>query len=411
MITLLLAWRYLKGTSHERSIATMVKICLIGIFIAIAALTVTISVMRGFEEAMFEKLQGINPQVTIRNYGQEIDIKTVDQVLTSSFPEVAAASPEETRQVIIEIPSANEQDQVMALRGVDPARIEKVIRLEDKIVAWQGSADLTHLLQKNQVLMGKKKAELLGLVVGDQVTVLYAPDARRKRKISFKAEQATIAGLFSTGIEDYDMGVLFCNYDFLKQLFPKATYTEMGLRFNPSAGSGRTGSVVKRLRHALPEYEVVTWQEMYSSLVAASTFERYVMFFILALMTLVASMNIISLMFMEITQKRADIAILRSMGASHALIRRIFLCMGLIITLSATIAGELAGALICHLLQKYPFIQLPDVYYTTHLPAILEWQTFASVFAVAMIVSLLSIWYAIRQTKYINIAQVLRSEA
>ena len=78
------------------------------------------------------------------------------------------------------------------------------------------------------------------------------------------------------------------------------------------------------------------------------------MFFILALMTLVASMNIISLMFMEITQKRADIAILRSMGASHALIRRIFLCMGLIITLSATIAGELAGALICHLLQKIP---------------------------------------------------------
>ncbi len=408
MITLLLAWRYLKGTAYERNISTMVKICLIGIFIAVAALTVTISVMRGFEEAMFEKLQGINPHITIRNYGLEVDVPLVDQILTNSFPEIAAASPEESRQVIIEIPSANEQDQVMVMRGVDPTRIGKVIKLEEKIVAWSASHELPALLKNNNVLIGKKKAEQLGLVIGDQLTVLYAPDARKKRKISFKAAQATISGLFTTGIEEYDTSILFCNIDFLKQLFPQASYTEIGLRLKRGSDMH---AVVKKLRRQLPEYDIVTWQDMYASLVAASTFERYVMFFILALMTLVASMNIISLMFMQITQKRADIAILRSMGATHTMIRRIFLCMGLIITLGATVAGELIGAIICHLLQRYPFIQLPDVYYTTHLPAVIEWQTFVMVFAVAMIVSLISIWYAVRQTKQINIAQVLRSEA
>lgn len=404
MITFMLAWRYLRGTSHERNIAAMVKICLIGIFIAVAALTVTISVMRGFEEAMYEKLRGINPQITIRNFGQPIDISALDQLLSGSFPEVIASAPQEERQVIIEMPGS-EQDQVMALHGVDPARMGKVVRLQDTIVGR--NRDLSQVLQKNNLLIGKKKAEQLGLVVGDQLNILYAPDARKKRKITFKAAEATIAGLFSSGVEDYDLGIMFCNFEFLKEMHPKASYSEVGLKLQKGTD---TAATVHRLRRALPQYDVVTWQEMYSSLVSASKFERYVMFFILALMTLVASMNIISLMFMEITQKRSDIAILRSMGASHTLIRRIFICMGLIITLGATLLGLLAGAAVCRLLQRYPCIQLPDVYYVSHLPAVLEWQTLGAVFGVAMGVSLLSIWYAVRQTKYINIAQVLRSE-
>ncbi len=405
MITFMLAWRYLRGTSYERSIATMVKVCLIGIFIAVAALTVTISVMRGFEEAMYEKLQGINPQVTIRNYGLPINVQALDQIFTNSFTEIAAWSPEEERQAIIEMPSS-EQDQVVLLRGIDPAKIVQVVRLQNTIIG--DHQDLMQLLHNNTVIIGKKKAEQLGLVVGDELNILYAPESRKKRKITFKTARVTIAGLFSTGIEEYDLGLVFCNFDFLKQLYPKAAYTEVGLKLKKGAD---TNAVVKRLRRTVRSYEVVTWQERYSSLVSASKFERYVMFFILALMTLVASMNIISLMFMEITQKRADIAILRSMGASHGLIRRIFMCMGLMITSAATLLGLLAGAGICRLLQQYPFIQLPDVYFTTHLPAVLEWQTFAAVCGVAMLVSLLSIWYAVRQTKYINIAQVLRSEA
>jgi lipoprotein-releasing system permease protein len=134
------------------------------------------------------------------------------------------------------------------------------------------------------------------------------------------------------------------------------------------------------------------------------------MFFILALITLVACMTMISLLFMYIQQKRRDIAIFKSMGLSDNKIRSIFLRIGLKITLGASLTGLTLAFIAGYILERYPFIHLPDVYYISYLPARMDFEIFIVVFIVTMIFGFLATWIPTRGTKKINIAQVLRQE-
>jgi len=151
-------------------------------------------------------------------------------------------------------------------------------------------------------------------------------------------------------------------------------------------------------------------EQLYPALLEALKLEKYAMFLILALITLVASMSIISLLFMQITQKRADIAILKSMGLSAGNISKIFLYVGITIAFFGSAIGLGLAFVAGWLLEKYPFIQLPDAYYVSHLPAKMEWPIFIAVFAIVMILSFLSTWIPARRTKKINISRILRFE-
>ena len=135
------------------------------------------------------------------------------------------------------------------------------------------------------------------------------------------------------------------------------------------------------------------------------------MFLILALITLVASMNIISLLFMQIIQKRGDIAILKSMGLSDKKISQIFFYLGMTISTIGSIAGLICSFIAGWFLENYPFITLPDAYYVTYLPAKMEWQIFVIVFVVVILISFLATWIPTRKTRKINISQVLRFES
>jgi lipoprotein-releasing system permease protein len=135
------------------------------------------------------------------------------------------------------------------------------------------------------------------------------------------------------------------------------------------------------------------------------------MFLILALITLVASMNIISLLFMQITQKVGDIAILQAMGCSVGTLSRTFFYSSFFLSLLASSLGLGCAALACILLEAYPFIELPDIYYVTHLPAKMEPWLFLIVFILVNALTLLSTWLPIKRIRRINIAKVLRFEA
>ena len=128
------------------------------------------------------------------------------------------------------------------------------------------------------------------------------------------------------------------------------------------------------------------------------------MFIILSLITLVAAMNMISLLFMHIIQKRGDIAILKAMGMGNSMINTIFFIMGMSIAAIAAIGGLAVAWIIGILLQRYPFITLPDIYYVTHLPVNLDITVFMLIFVVIMLISVLATWLPIRKIKTIQIA-------
>ena len=157
--------------------------------------------------------------------------------------------------------------------------------------------------------------------------------------------------------------------------------------------------------------EVYSWQELYPALVSALKLEKYAMGLILALIMLVASMNIISLLFMQITQKRGDIAILQAMGMSHAAIESIFIGIGMTISAAASAIGVLIALILGFFIHRYPLIELPDVYYVTHLPVEFDASICFSVFALILIMSFCATIFSARSTRKINISNVLRFEA
>ncbi|TET33765.1 ABC transporter permease, partial [Candidatus Dependentiae bacterium] len=156
--------------------------------------------------------------------------------------------------------------------------------------------------------------------------------------------------------------------------------------------------------------DVYSWQELYPALVSALALEKYTMFFILLLITLIAAMNIISLISMLISQKRADIAMLRAMGIAPQTITAIFMIIGMSVAGVAALLGILCACIASVLLERYPFIELPHVYYVSHLPAHMEWSIVVMVFVVVLLITILATWFAAQRAKSITIAHVLRFE-
>ena len=373
----LLAWRYALSSTYEKTISSMVFVSFLGILIGSCSLALVISVMNGFEKITYEKMRGIHADVIVRAWSDEINVEQIAPVLEKEF------STSTDKQVIIQSQAANTNTSVIVIKGIDPVKEAQVTAIEKKITTAMDEKTLQAALQGNKILIGDKLAKSLEVSPGAAVTLLFAPDQQaRKKKLSLESKKAVIAGTFKTGIDEFDHSLALASLTFLQNIFPDEGVAQINIRLQPEANEK---AIVQQLKDRL-HLEVYSWKDLYPALVSALKLEKYVMFFILALITLVASMNIISLLFMKITQKRSDIAMLKTMGL-------------------------LVAGIIGWFLQHYPFIELPDVYYVTHLPIRMELHLFVLVFAVVMLLSLIATWVPARLTRNINISQILRFEA
>lgn len=405
-ISSLLAWRYVWAASEEKSIATMVKICFTGIAVGTFALALVTAVMRGFEYTIHTKMQNIHPQLMIRSQSAELNVEKINAVIRQEFPEIITMSPMALEYGIVK--SEETDPTVVLLKGIDPLFEAQVSALGKKIYGPNNvQLSLGDAIHDHHILIGKTLAQNLELNFGDPVEIFYTNiNQASSNKLALESAPAIVGGFFDSGIEEFDNGVIFCSLPFLQSLFPDTGVTQINLKLT---GEANEADVMNRLQTRL-QLPVLSWKDLYPALVAALKLEKYAMFFILALITLVASMSIISLLFMQITQKRPDIAILRAMGTSNKVISRIFMLMGMGIALSATTVGLLLATLASWLLERYPFIQLPDAYYVSHLPAKMEPSIIIAVFITALILSFIATWLPTRSIRNINISHVLRFE-
>src|SRR3989339_363092 len=391
--SLMLALRYVWSANRDQSIATMMRICFLGIFLGTVALTLVFCIMQGFEVATREKLQGIHPMIMIRSENA-LNYKKINNVLTKEFPEISTSAPTAQQYVSIKINNQQNLNNVILLKGIDPQKEPCVTAVEQKIIEPEHGS-FSNVLAENQILIGKKLANQLDLDIGDPLTILYLIEDKNK----LAEETLTVNGLFNTGIEEFDLSLGIISLKTFNELFPQKGITEIGIKLkNPKKES----DVIEKLKDRL-DLDVVSWHELYPAIVSALKLEKYAMFVVIALITLVASMNIISLLFMQITQKRSNIAILQANGLPFKAVRSIFLWIGLCIGLCGSFIGLLTALIIGIILKTYPFIQLPDVYYTSHLPIILDPSTFIMVFAVVMVLVFFATIIPLRTLKKINI--------
>lgn len=404
-ISRMLAWRYVTGSIYERSLSIMVIISFVGIFIGSCALALVAAIMHGFELETRKQMQGIHPQAVIQST-EPLNVEKLTAVLHNEFPHIIGITPTSSSFGLAQ-PEYDETHNpaVIMLTALAPATASTVTSIEEKIIngiplSVIDNADST-------IIIGTSLAEELGIVPGDSIRILYAAEQQpRNRKLLFDSQTALVGGLIQTGYEDLDSRLILCSFTFFESLFPDIGVQALQLRFAPHT---QIPSLVRALRSRLG-LEIATWQDLYPALLAAMTLEEYVSFLVIALITLVASMNILALLFMQITNKRSDIALLKTIGFSDGAITNIFIYMGLGIALVASSCGIACAAVISFCIDHYKLIPLPDAYYVSHVPAQMTIFVPFLVFAIVLTMSLCAALIPTRRLHKESLATILRFE-
>ncbi|MGH7831216.1 MAG: lipoprotein-releasing ABC transporter permease subunit [Candidatus Binatia bacterium] len=412
---LFIGLRYLRARRRETFISLITLISVVGVMIGVMTLNVVMAVMTGFEEVLRDRLLGINAHVSVVN---SAGFLTGYQGLTQRVMQergVAAASPSVQGQVMVT--SGNRVSGVV-VRGVDPDRINRVIEIERYIK--QGSLqDLRaprpiqmdgRMVNLPGIILGTRLAGQLGVMVGDPIQVISPLGSPTAMGVMPRIKRFTVVGLFDSGMHEYDSSLVYMSLSDAQRFFDLGdAVTSIDIRVHDVY---QAHDVAQRIQRELGlPYWTEDWSRLWPNLFSALRLEKTVYFLVLLLMVLIGAFNIISTLIMVVMEKRRDIAILQSMGATRRSIRRIFLIKGCIIGFVGTLLGVASGYGICLLVQHYQFIELPkDVFLISTVPVRIYLSNFLLVGAASFLVCLLASIYPARQAAKLDPVEIIRYE-
>jgi len=373
-------------------------VAIAGIAIGVMALIIVIGVMTGFDHDLREKIVGANAHIFVeRETGVKNYISLNERL--KSLPGVIATTPYIHGNVFLE---NGTRAASLILRGVDTASEGSVTRI-NSYLAQGRVADL----KEDGVLIGSQLASYYGYHVGDTLTIISPASgiAGGGWRYSFK-----VAGIFTSGMYDYDMNLILITLAKAQEIFNIGqTVTGIGLKLkDPDQAPIVKKEIYDRIGFS---YLVRTWMETNANFFAALALEKFAMFVILTLIVLVASFNIVSTLIVTVTSKVKDIGILKSIGASKALIHRIFTWQGLAVGAIGTFWGFAGGVGVIMLLKKYQFIKLPqDIYYIDHLPVVIQASDVGLIVGAAMLITYAATVYPALKAANLEPVEALRYE-
>jgi lipoprotein-releasing system permease protein len=250
------------------------------------------------------------------------------------------------------------------------------------------------------IILGVELADRMGAEVGGEVVLVSPKSVATPLGPLPKMQRFKVVGLLKTGYYEYDSGTAWTEISAAaKFLGVEGGATGIGLRLKDL---GQADAAAKRLRGALGFSKTVrTYAQMNQTLFAALKLEKTVMFIILTLITLVASLNIASTQILRSVEKTRDIGLLKAMGATARMIQRIFLVEGLLIGGTGMTAGMALGFLLCWVIATFPIVELPaDIYYLSRVPVDVRPWDVAAVTVMGLILTLLAtVFPAVRASK------------
>lgn len=402
-IIIRLAIRHLYSASGQKNISLMIKLCFIALTVSTCALTLVVAVMNGFQKETEKKLQGIHADIIIKTPQGALDYERLIMVIKSEFShEIQAAAPQAISNILLKSEDLDTLSPLSVCIGIDPEREQHVSTLFSTLIDQNNKIEQ---IQNNKLLIGQTSARALSVAPGDKVATLYIPDEPQQRRIILDQEEGIIGGIFKTGIDEFDTAVVFCNLTFFKKLFKTIDVSQITLKCHPHIDKD---ACAQKLKMRFPQLEVFTWKDLYPALVSALALEKYAAFIVLSLCALIAAMNCLALIFMYITQKKMEIVILKTLGMADSYITLLFVLIGFLITLAATITGIILAMIGSWVLENYPIITLPDAYYVDHLPASLDAPLIISVFLTMSALGLIASYIPARRIHIFSVAHLLK---
>ena len=405
-------FRARRGARRNGFVSFISAVSMLGIALGVAALIVVISVMNGFQEELRNRILAVASHVEIRAIGGPLADWQDTARLAKTNAHVRGAAPFVVGQAML---SANGANRGVVVRGIDPA-------LEDTVadVGRHMRAGALSDLKPGEfgIVLGAELARALGARLGDPVVVItpqgtVTPAGTLPRVKSFK-----LVGVFDVGMYEFDSGLALIDIADAQKLYRTGDGVS-GVRLKLD-DLFAAPTVTRELAGTLKvDVELRDWTQDHANFFRAIAIEKRVMFIILTLIVAVAAFNIVSAQVMVVTDKQADIAILRTQGASPASIMSIFVIQGALVGVIGTIIGVVGGVLLAlNIDTVVPFIERTfriqfldkSVYYISELPSQIQRGDIALIALIALTLALLATLYPSWSASRVNPAEALRYE-
>ncbi|GAN95491.1 lipoprotein releasing system transmembrane protein LolC/E [Komagataeibacter europaeus NBRC 3261] len=407
----MVAGRYLHARRGERFVSVIAIFSLVGIALGVATLIIVMSVMNGFKADLLGRILGLNGDLSV--FGVTRTISDYDDVAgrVRRVPGVVSAAPLVESQVLLNSGSYNAGGLV---RGMTRADLQALHEVSDNLVA--GSMD--DFGGDDTIIVGTTLAERAGLTVGGRLTLVSPQGAATAFGTMPRVRAYRVVGIFDAGVNDYNASYVFL------PLHAAQVYFQLPGQVTQVQVMTRDAENVAPIRQAIEKamdgnVRVMDWTQSNNAFFGAVQVEQNVMFLILTLIILVAAFNVISSLIMMVKDKSADIAVLRTLGATRGAIMRIFLMCGASVGVTGTFVGTGLGIVFClniehirQLLQRITGTDLfnAEVYYLEHLPAKLIWSQVIEVIVMALVLSLLATLYPSWRAARTDPVEALRHE-
>lgn len=408
----LIAKRYLKTKRKESFITIVSWLSLIGITLGVAILIIVMSVMNGFKKDLINNIVGIDGHLTISRYqGGYLDNYQSYIKAIIHNKEVTHVGASITSQALISGKEYSSGGMVKALTLQDI--LQRKIKISNTNSSWLHKFDQGDKM----VLVGKGMAQSLGVNTGDTLKLVFPKFASTAFGSMPRYITLTIAGIFNTGMFEYDSNMVIIPLSLSQLLFNTngVQNIEIFVRNPENIDNIRNDINATIFGNLL----LTTWQENNYTIISALNTERNVMFIILFLIIMVATFNIMSGLIMLVRSKTKEIAILMAMGFNNSNIQKVFFIIGLRTGLTGTIIGTILGVLfslnierIRELVQHILHINVfnENVYFLSKLPADVNVVEVVVVASSALLLSILASIYPAKRATKITVAKALHYE-
>lgn len=392
-----IALRYLLSRSKGVFTVITTVIGILGVCVGVAALVTTLAVMSGFQNDIKNKVIGAQAHIMIVGSMPEGRYQKVQEAI-SSVKHVKASAPNILGQAILNF---SDYSQGVVIRGLDAEQEKLTSDLPSSLVEGSFSKEGVSA----PLVLGTELAANMGLDIDDNV-VLVSP--RSLAGGLPKMKRFKITGLLKTGYYEFDNTIVYTDIasasDFLGL---KGGVTGLSVKLDKLDNAEKAAAAIEEATQG--RYAVKTFMQLNSTLYAALKLEKVMMFIILSLIILVASLNITSNLILFGTEKLKDIGLMRAMGASPARIKRIFILEGLYIGSAGVISGIVLALVLCWAITAFDIVQLPgDIYYLTKVPVSLQWSDILSVVLGSYFLCFLSALYPAYRASKVNPVDAIR---
>jgi lipoprotein-releasing system permease protein len=402
----------MRGRQRTQFISFITLTSVLGIALGVSALITVLSVMNGFESELRARILGMTSHTTITGRMNRLTNWQAVQKKVVNEAHIQGVAPFVDGQVMI---SAGQRVSGTLVRGVYPEYESRVSSIAEKM-----SVGSLGLLKSGEygIILGVELATYLGVTVGERVTVISPQLNATPAGVLPRLRRFTVIGLFKVGMYEYDRNMAVMHLSDAAKLFRLADSVS-GLRLKLD-DLFKAPLIARTLADKFyGQYRISDWTQSHSNFFRAIQTEKRVMFIILLMIVAVAAFNIVSTLVMVVTDKRGEIAILRTQGLTPRAVMGIFIILGSMIGLIGTglgIMGGLALALnietIVPAIESFMGVQFlaADVYYISDLPSKLIWSDVWVIAIMSLVLTLLATLYPAWQASRVNPAEVLRYE-